>query len=637
MNKYIWGFILLTMLLSVPSLAARVAMEQGNDTYEIVVPFEDVMAFEEAGIDKEELLNSLTAAGVNSLSFSPITLGELEENHLIKIYESGEMQEVLEGNALISKEKGLFIQLSSLHDQMVRAISDSLTVQDDIESFFSQGKEYLFVPFGREAVEDSPISFDVENMKLAVDYGFSIVPRLENNVPIEKENLPLLDQLTGFSDHINHLAFIGDEVTGFSNVERKNHVDDLAEWMNAHEWNVAVIEQTNQDGMEQLISGVHNRAVRLHSMSLGHENLETVDLVLVNRAARAVKERNIGVLYVNIFEDDGRSVSPHVGREAFTTVTDFFYAIHDRTEGNNGIAKPFSELEQPVWLKMFLLIAGTGFVWLSLEKVTKRIAWLGAGMLMLIGIAGLAYPGVMFTELFALVVAVVAPIFGVLAVGKPETFGDGVSSFFKAIGIALTGCWLIVSLLYGWEYFMHIDGFRGVKLLAFFPLIVVSFLVAGASWLNGYIRFWQMLVGVVVVGMLFFYIGRTGNGGIVIPFELEIRQGLESLFGVRPRTTEFLIGYPMFIFGIYIVTKGQEWGRYSYIFGAMALSSLVSTFTHLHTPILVSVERSVWGIVVGTLFAMGLIFTWIAVEKLYVKWLKGESGNEASPFRILRL
>lgn len=183
---------------------------------------------------------------------------------------------------------------------------------------------------------------------------------------------------------------------------------------------------------------------------------------------------------------------------------------------------------------------------------------------------------------------------------------------------------------------MHVDVFRGVKLLAFAPLAVVAFMVAGTDWLNSYIKFWHMLVGVVVVSMMFFYIGRTGNGGIVIPFEMELRQGLESLLGVRPRTTEFLIGYPLFIFGIYLVVKGREWGRYFYVFGAIVLSSLVSTFTHLHTPILVSVERSVWGLVLGALISVGWIVAWELVEKIRSRRVKGEKGNEASPFRILR-
>ena len=116
-----------------------------------------------------------------------------------------------------------------------------------------------------------------------------------------------------------------------------------------------------------------------------------------------------------------------------------------------------------------------------------------------------------------------------------------------------------------------------------------------------------MVLGILAVAGLV-YISRTGNeSAFVSGFELQLRTALDQLLGVRPRTKEFLIGHPLMLVALYYGF------RYRYGVGILALGmigqvSLVNTFAHIHTPIIISLIRTGYGLLFGLIVGVGLIW-----------------------------
>ena len=109
---------------------------------------------------------------------------------------------------------------------------------------------------------------------------------------------------------------------------------------------------------------------------------------------------------------------------------------------------------------------------------------------------------------------------------------------------------------------------------------------------------------------------RAGNdfGFLVSGTETTVRGTLEQIFGVRPRTTELVGHFAMIAFFVLL-----PWRHRSLLLllaaGTMALSSVINTFSHLHTPLLVSVYRALLGLMLSLLAAVAAyIVIWIIVS-----------------------
>ena len=122
------------------------------------------------------------------------------------------------------------------------------------------------------------------------------------------------------------------------------------------------------------------------------------------------------------------------------------------------------------------------------------------------------------------------------------------------------------------------------------------------------IRTGVLLAVFICLMFVFVYILRSGNHiSFSIPiFEIQLREWLESLFFVRPRTKEFLIGYPVLLCTILFIDKGisRQWLWFFNLLGVVALISVVNSFCHIHTPLTISLTRTLLGLIIGLLFGL---------------------------------
>ena len=82
-----------------------------------------------------------------------------------------------------------------------------------------------------------------------------------------------------------------------------------------------------------------------------------------------------------------------------------------------------------------------------------------------------------------------------------------------------------------------------------------------------------------------------------------MRQFLNDTMGVRPRSKEFLIGYPATILYLMYANK-RPWLWVLTIPLVIGQISFVNTYAHIHTPLLISLQRSINGLILGIVVAV---------------------------------
>ena len=99
---------------------------------------------------------------------------------------------------------------------------------------------------------------------------------------------------------------------------------------------------------------------------------------------------------------------------------------------------------------------------------------------------------------------------------------------------------------------------------------------------------------------------RTGNeSAAVSAWELALRARLDDLLAVRPRTKEFLIGHPLMLLLLFLGYRDKYLPILA--IGIIGQVSLVNTFAHIHTPLVISLVRTFNGLWLGIILGLLLI------------------------------
>lgn len=179
-----------------------------------------------------------------------------------------------------------------------------------------------------------------------------------------------------------------------------------------------------------------------------------------------------------------------------------------------------------------------------------------------------------------------------------------------------------------------LEQFRGVSLLHLAPIAIVGIywllflepmnyrerIKRTRALLSKHISVLWIIAAALVAAAGFYYLSRTGNEGQASAFERYFRSFLENTLGVRPRTKEFLIAHPLFLLGAYLSYKYRN-ALILIMIGVIGQASIVDTFAHLHTPLVISSIRVVYGLAFGTLIGLVLIAVWEIVVRSWRRWV----------------
>jgi len=232
--------------------------------------------------------------------------------------------------------------------------------------------------------------------------------------------------------------------------------------------------------------------------------------------------------------------------------------------------------------------------------------------------AAAALGGTALAQVDAFLAAVLVPTIAVLLLFARRHAGlkDGITLLALFSGMSIAGGLLISAILAQPAFMLKIAQFRGVKAALLLPPVIGGlFALSRGGWrtlLPG-ARMQRVLFGAVVIlalGAIAYLVLRSGNTpGWVTAAELRARNLLEQVFTARPRFKEFLVGHPLLLLFGACGGLGMGFLRYRpffLFFGLVGQASILNSFAHAHTPVLLTLWRTGNGLLLGLLVGVGL-------------------------------
>jgi len=630
------------LLAAVWVAVGRVMVEQTNRTVGLAVDWEEVRALSAAeGIDPRDALIVLQSAGATHLAVPEMALGDVVARGEVALFGRGDTAEVWADDAgtLHQVGRGLKARFPGTYQRT--------------ES--GEGEQWLSVPAVAVEMPTAGVGYPRRAIEAATGAGMGIVarPRYQG-----VRTPQAVDQVMRAASDIGAeiIVFGGEQIVGFP-----GNADTTALTMQQLGLTFGMIELTPQLGAAELATRLNHRLVRVHSIT--EAEMRTISpRRAIERFVRAAREREVRLLYLRLLPASPQGV--------LTGNAEYLSAVRSGLRAQAmrmGRPRPLAPFSTPPWLLAVVQIGVCGaLLWLiqTLFALPGRWFWplaavfvvAGAGTMVLI--AGLA------RVVAALVAAIVFPIIAVSYAARAATSrSDGRPSVGSALGgvlggflvvsvVTILGGLLIVGLLGDSSYLVRVAQFRGVKLAQFVPILAVALVwlarstdayrreMSGAGpdmvdyhsgdtvpewpalWaglreaLGGLVAYWHVAVAFAGLALLAMLLVRSGNeaAGAVLPMEVELRTLLDRLLVVRPRTKEIFLGHPAMLLALLLAVRRVRPGLWiAFALGAVGQISLLNSFCHVHTPLLLTLLRVFNGLWIGLLGGIVLCALWDAL------------------------
>lgn len=666
-RKGLWWLVILGVLASIPIAYERYQTEQQSGRkVEFVMDYRDLLEISDMQTNPRKFVSDqlvkLKQHGVGSMAVYEATLNELKLSRRIEVFSSRDASVLMQipfspgenFTYVLFTETDSQPQLQPLieqtfHDLGVRTRSWSFNHQPGMIIEMAMDEAML------KTMDPDPIT-----LQMLKDEGFSIVVRMSNRRPFNTNQMDaLLAQLRKLG--VKRFIVDGETVPGFISEKDTTNLDKMGELMRKHRIGLAVIElqKTEQKGFAGLAKRIHHNVVRLHSFTetdaqkltetLSEEELKGRIQGVSDRFVLAVKDRNIRMVFLN-----ARAVK-NLDKGQILHPLDAIYAALDGPDGAipriqaSGYSMGQAEAFQYVyssWQNIAKVLVWAGAVALIALTIAYFVPELALA-LFLLGMLGSAGLLVLNTSLFAQALALgagtCAPTLAIMMAirtcrekwdrAEGSRIGFALLLLLRTTLVSAIGILFIVSLLNQITYMLVLQQFRGVSVLHLAPIALAGLywllfsermtykerVLRGRQILTSNISVLWVIAAAIIAAAGFYYLSRTGNEGQASSLERYFRSFLENTLGVRPRTKEFLISHPIFILGAYLSYKYRS-ALLLILAGVIGQASVVDTFAHLHTPLMISSIRVVYGLAFGTLIGIGFIAVWEIVVRSWRRW-----------------
>jgi len=644
LKKILIGIILITFIAAAFSLTARIAEVDSSSGVEIVLDGESYRELK--SLAPEINLQKLKENGVTALAVYQKSLDDFIDSGSIKRLEAldvlmaeSELQDKLKQRKIEADQldnAAIFAVVSASLKKQLNNLLPELKAKYDAGLINTADYALLYFPNWHERLEDLSLGYNSNQVEEAKELGLKIAYRSNNKVnafSALKSNLELLKP--------EFLIFDGEEITGYP-----NKIEETAALMRQNNLTFGKVEAfiAAQAGAEKLAVLNDYKLLRTHSMQQ-EEVEQAADREIISRYLLSVRERNVKMIYHKPYLKGDQLVARNLN---LLSVLSSKLEAEGYKLGASKAAKYFSDSSWHL-LTILLGITAAGILLLNYFSAFKFsnimngffLLSAGAGFLMLqLG------REVLLRQITALGSAVIFPSLAVIIFlleknkGGEELEG-GLSfsylffNFTAAVFTALIGGVFVSAALNSSNFIFKINNFRGVKIAFLLPLMIISlyyFIQPGSKKLKKEIpRLLESVIKVkhlILAGALaliaIIYIGRTGNFPLLpVPaWELTVRSFLEKILYVRPRFKEFLIGHPLFIFSLYLSAQKR---KELYFYPILMLASVgvittVNTFSHLHTPVIISLLRTFHSYWLSFVVAVVLIFIYKLSSHFYKKY-----------------
>ena len=662
----------------------RYFVESNNNQIDLAIDFKDAADLaEREGLELDDVLKQLKAAGITSLAIYDSTLERLAREGKVFATAGSEILGNYQSGTLTHDLWRQTIEFGYIAPNRVYIVGGELgSYQDTKEALIQRlGNERVrvFSVGGIEVIEVKAQFGDLMKMPLALPHdelnkaraaGFMILARPTNFQKCTAENVQFF--FAGIEQYpISEIVFNGPEVLGAS-----NFLDSTANNFMRRKITFGVIEhftqlkfypQAGTDYLAQRIGKDH--VARLYAIPKDEQPKLTM-AAAVNRWSTTDRERNIRINLLRIYE------KPEPEKTLLETNLKYFRevrAVLERDGFTFGKAGTFDNYYPNVILRALVIVgvAAAGVLYLSL--ISHRINRNRRFQLQLFAILAIcaAAPILMGAggKIRILAAFMSANLFPTLAIiwqldllrvirykirlqNRAVRLKDNLSTaqliWISGFALLVTGVMSMTGAAYlsgalsDVSYFLEFEIFRGIKLTFILPpiLVAIAFLQRFnvvdevrknvpafqqiKELLDKPVTVKALLALMIVLGAGVVLIARSGHtsGMPVSGLEIKIRAMLEQIFYARPRSKEIFFGHPAFMLAFAaFLKKFPKMICFTLVMAAtIGQSSMVETFAHMRTPIFMSFMRGLDGLIPGAIIGAVLI----VVLQIFARQLKKE-------------
>tara|TARA_Y100001935_G_C17311060_1_gene516272 strand:+ start:6804 stop:8810 length:2007 start_codon:yes stop_codon:yes gene_type:complete len=602
-----------------------------------------------SGNDRSTMLAILKdQVGISTIIVPEYTIGEYERLSKITVLPGHQIINTLRVGQLYRTVLSRLRRKTTIDPHATYIIVDELKVYKRIishlklflprDSVVEHSGRIIQVNIPFEKVLTLPLGFSEDLIKPYTTFGFNIIPELKSfytfsNAKIdytfaELEKNELVKSVMFAKDfNFGDAEFSGNLLTNF---QRSDYKLIVSEFLSS--------EYEQPRHLESLASKLSTEVVVLHGVLKKDDGSISLEL-LFNRYLRALNERSPHILTFAPVR------SSHLSNLYDKNIL-YMKKVIETYERSGGInVDYFPNLIKIGASYMEKLIIGLGIfsaLFLLILKVHRLDTPRQYGYL--IGFLSIAYAIILGVQpltvsLLGLMSVVLGPVIGfVYFYPNHYVISNGYSRrklftlflfLLQAFFVCMVSVIFCIALYSDAVHLQNIVPFRGVKLGLLLPVVLVGlYFYCGDRRVNSIMYVLRRVVRFPMTFSAFFvllfasfvilvYIFRSGNYSQLSSIESSFRLFLEQLFIVRPRFKEFLIGYPALLIGYWFADqklKDMLWFLNG--LGAIALASLINSFCHFHTPVLISLYRSVLGFVVGCFVALAVYYTYMITRRL---------------------
>lgn len=605
--------LILSLFVSLYLGVHRWQAEKEYNTVEILLDYDQLKTLAVAHqLPFSTLATQFREAGATGVVVRERTLADLDAQGELLVLRGSEIAfqqslnpEFLPGFTPLPENTYLFIPAKELFAETYQNLVQK---KDGVEVIEAGAWQAISLHLSGAEWEKLGVGFPRPDLQEIKNGGLTIVPRIRSWSRVSQDSLDILTAAWGDLPGLSMLTFNDDIIPG--------EVGYLGHKLKELQVPLGIFEFYAQQGLPNLARSLEKNAVRIHCIN-ENEMKKSNEKEALERFNLAVSERNIRALYVRLFGLEHPATALENGLA-------FIGKIKANIEAKGLVVGPVKSLASIPYSRLLVFVVGLGVLgggvlFLNYFFAPQWTALLSLGGLL--GWAGLLYlRPLLARKAFALLAVIIFPMLAVMALVRKEkrTVGGAVKALLLMTGISFWGAILLTGLLADKSFMLKLEQFSGVKLAHLVPLVVLPlyFFFKDSDQkpfskmrevLQTPFLVWHVVAGAFFLVIVAIYLLRTGNSvpGLVSAWEIKLREFLSFWLYVRPRTKEFLIGYPLMLLLLYF---GYAHQKLPLLFlGIIGQISVVNTYAHLHTPLGISFLRTVHGLWLGILLGLLLL------------------------------
>ncbi len=629
-NKFINFFLLLifisSLAVAVKTVLYRINYEKTNKYFYTAISLGQIKKIATQGVVKQNLLFSkLKSIGINAIA--------LEEDNIEDLAYQGKLSYFL-GSEIINGLRVGHFNIFKKYQKQVKPEYVYLIIPD--KTLFKRVLIFLKTDLGTKNVivlnnnligvaddlidlKSIGLGFDINSANFLHQVGFEVLLRPTNSLRINQNIINLKFEYFKLMPYAKILIFKGDTALGYPQKFKL-----VSKRIKKDNFKIGYVEFFDQLGIKNLIRNTPSNIIRVHSIP--EEEMKNMSLEkAVQRYQRAVRERNMRIILLYPF------LSNPKGENILDYNLKYFELVVNKITKSHGLSSKNDKINNYHNIRIrgiFILSLGLLIVFLYFSNFFLKLNYVTAGIISLLYISTffillIFSKLILWQQLSALLAGIIFPVLSlIITFPKDNNKRNGLFFLVQVFLVLLIGILFIVSFL---SNALFINGaliFLGIKITFVLPLILLMYYFYFSSQDLSFIYYktkkvlfsavknYYLIIILFLMAFIAIYLIRSGNffAGKVPSVEQESRHLLEQIFGYRPRTKEFLIGWPIlfltFYFREFLSKKGWLW--LGIILGGVAVTSVINTFSHVYTPFNVSLYRVILGLVLG--YFIGLFF-----------------------------